>query len=134
MVATLACGWAAALALGGILAGAGAFAQDHDGCGMTVPAGAAQAAPDDAPAALPALAGDAEYGEYLAQECTTCHQRDGSADGIPQITGWPADSFAMTMQAYRSGERIHPVMQMVARQLDDEQIAALAAYFGSLGE
>ena len=30
-----------------------------------------------------AIVGDAEYGEYLSSECLTCHQSNGSNDGIP---------------------------------------------------
>ena len=76
-----------------------------------------------------ALVGDPEYGEYLSAECTTCHQRDGSDEGIPSITHWPAGDFVVAMHAYKRKIRPHPVMQMMAGRLDDEEIAALAAYF-----
>ena len=36
------------------------------------------------------------------------------------------------MRAYKQGLRPHPVMQMMAGRLDDDQIAALAAYFATL--
>ncbi|WP_050526944.1 c-type cytochrome [Pseudorhodobacter aquimaris] len=76
--------------------------------------------------------GDAEYGEYLSAECTTCHQRDGSFDGIPSITRWPTKEFTAAMLAYRAKQRPHPVMQMVAARLSDEEIAALAAYYATI--
>ena len=76
-----------------------------------------------------AIVGDPEYGEYLSSECTTCHQRDGSDAGIPSITLWPAEDFVTAMHAYKQKIRSHPVMQMMAGRLDDEEIAALAAYF-----
>ena len=79
-----------------------------------------------------ALVGDPEYGEYLSSECTTCHQRDGSDQGIPSITRWPAEDFVVAMHAYKRKLRPHPVMQMMAGRLDDEEIAALAAYFEEL--
>ena len=79
-----------------------------------------------------ALIGDPEYGEYLASECTTCHQKDGSDQGIPAITLWPIEDFVVAMHAYKTKVRAHPVMQMMAGRLDDEEIAALAAYFGKL--
>lgn len=81
-----------------------------------------------------ALVGDAEFGEYLAQECLTCHQRSGSDTGIPAITGWPEEDFVVAMHAYRRGLRPHQVMQMMAQRLADDEIAALAAYFAGLGE
>lgn len=82
--------------------------------------------------AILALEGDPEYGEYLATECLTCHQADGSAEGIPSITHWPTDDFVIAMHAYKRKLRPHPVMQMMAGRLNDEEIAALAAYFKDL--
>ncbi|SIO04971.1 sulfide dehydrogenase (flavocytochrome c), cytochrome c subunit [Rhodovulum sp. ES.010] len=79
-----------------------------------------------------AIVGDRAYGEYLSSECTTCHQRDGSDQGIPSITLWPEEKFVLAMHAYKQKLRPHPVMQMMANRLTDEEIAALAAYFGSL--
>lgn len=79
-----------------------------------------------------AIVGDPDYGEYLSTECTTCHQVDGEYDGIPVITGWVAEDFVVAMHAYKRKIRPHPVMQMMAGRLSDEEIAALAAYFGAL--
>lgn len=87
--------------------------------------------PDLSPETL-ALEGDPAYGEYLAGECTTCHQLDGDAEGIPSITGWPAEHFVLAMHAYKQELRPHQVMQMMASRLSDEEIAALAAYFATL--
>ena len=84
------------------------------------------------PPEIAGLVGDAEYGEYLANECTTCHQRDGDFDGIPSITAWPQEDFVIAMHAYKRKIRPHPVMQMMAGRLTDDEIAALAAYFGTL--
>lgn len=84
--------------------------------------------------AILALVGDPEYGEYLATECLTCHQADGSAKGIPSITRWPEDDFVVAMHAYKNKLRPHPVMQMMAGRLSNEEIAALAAYFKDLDE
>ena len=81
-----------------------------------------------------AIVGDPEYGEYLSSECTTCHKTDGSDSGIPSITLWPEEDFVIAMHAYKSDVRAHPVMQMIAGRLSDEEIAALAAYFGTLEE
>lgn len=79
-----------------------------------------------------AIKGDPAWGEYLSSECTTCHQRDGSDQGIPSITLWPAENFVLAMHAYKQKLRPHPVMQMMAGRLSDEEIAALAAYFEQL--
>ncbi len=82
--------------------------------------------------AILTIVGDPEYGEYLASECMTCHQTSGANDGIPGINGWPTEDFAVAMHAYKQKLRPHPVMQMMAGRLSDEEIAALAAYFKDL--
>jgi cytochrome c len=79
-----------------------------------------------------AIKGDAEYGEYLSNDCMTCHQVSGGDDGIPSIIGWPEEDFAVAMHAYKQKLRPHPVMQMMAGRLSNEEIAALAAYFNGL--
>ncbi|MDW4496421.1 hypothetical protein R5H30_00390 [Sulfitobacter sp. D35] len=86
----------------------------------------------DADTAIPALVGDPEYGAYLSSECTTCHQAGGENVGIPSIVLWPEKDFVTVMHAYKRGAREHPVMNMVAARLTDEDIAALAAYFATL--
>jgi cytochrome c len=87
--------------------------------------------PDLAPDIL-AIEGDTEYGEYLSAECQTCHQSDGTDQGIPSITGWPEEDFVVAMHAYKQKLRPHPVMQMMAGRLNETEIAALAAYFATL--
>lgn len=86
----------------------------------------------DLPPEVLAIAGDAEYGAYLASECLTCHKRDGSDEGIPSIVAWHTEDFVVAMHAYKQKLRPHPVMQMMAGRLSDEEIAALAAYFEDL--
>ena len=81
-----------------------------------------------------AIVGDAEYGEYLSSECTTCHQASGSDDGIPSIVLWPEEDFVTAMHAYKEKVRPNPVMQLIAGRLSNEEIAALAAYFKDLEE
>lgn len=98
--------------------------------------------PEAAPTAVPtevslspetlAIVGDPDYGEYLSTECTTCHRIDGDYEGIPAIIGWYDEDFVLAMHAYKQGLRKHPVMQMMASRLSDEEIAALASYFGAL--
>ena len=80
------------------------------------------------------LEGDAEYGEYLASECTTCHQTNGENDGIPAIIGWETGDFVTAMHAYKENQRKNPVMQLVTGRLSNEEIAALAEYFKGLNQ
>ena len=71
-------------------------------------------------------------GSILSSECVTCHQITGRYDGIPPIVGWPKPVFIEIMGEYRAKKRANPVMQTIAVRLTEEEIAALAAYFGSL--
>ena len=81
----------------------------------------------------PTLAtGDRALGEYLSSECVTCHQLSGKHEGIPPIVGWPEQSFIEIMDEYRTKRRSNPVMQTIAGRFSNEEIAALAAYFGSV--
>jgi cytochrome c len=78
-------------------------------------------------------AGDRALGQYLSSECVTCHQVTGQhSGGIPPITGLPEDSFTQIMDDYRNKARDNAIMQTVAGRLSNDEIAALAAYFGSL--
>ncbi|MCK5089680.1 MAG: hypothetical protein KAQ88_06855 [Hyphomicrobiaceae bacterium] len=86
--------------------------------------------------AIAAMGGDLEelkaYGRHLAGECTSCHRPDGAPSAIPSILGKTQDEFIALLTAYRDGRKTNQVMISVAKSLDDEQMAALAAYFGSL--
>ncbi len=86
-------------------------------------------------AIFPAFAagGDKAFGEYLSGECVTCHLPSGRQVGtIPAIVGWPEDSFIAIMQSYAKKERDNQVMQTVAAKFKDDELAALATYFGGL--
>lgn len=108
-----------------------AYLRQFSASPQDIPESARTAAPGDPdvdPTVL-ALVGDKDYGEYLSSECITCHLVSGADSGIPSITGWPAPDFVVAMHAYKVKHRPHPVMQMMASRLSDEEIAALAAYF-----
>ena len=82
-----------------------------------------------------AVADDARtlaLGRHLARECTSCHRIDGVDNGIPSITGWATDDFVTTMGFYRTGARPNQAMVSVAQSLSDEDVKALATYYGSL--
>lgn len=88
-----------------------------------------------APAARTFAADDAKllaYGKHLSAECSGCHRVDGVDNGIPSITGWAPIDFIATVGFFKDGSRPNPAMISVARSLDDEQIKALATYYGSL--
>jgi cytochrome c553 len=72
------------------------------------------------------------YGKHLSAECSGCHRIDGVDNGIPSITGWVPLDFIATIGFFKNGSRPNPAMISVARSLDEEQVKALAAYYGSL--
>jgi cytochrome c553 len=72
------------------------------------------------------------YGKHLSAECSGCHRIDGVDNGIPSITGWPFDDFIATLGFFKDGKRQNAAMISVARSLDEEQVKALATYYGSL--
>ncbi len=77
--------------------------------------------------------GDRALGEHLASECTACHQLSGRVTGgIPAIVGVPPDQFVALMGSYKDQQRENPVMRAIAGRFTQDEIEALAAYFGSL--
>ena len=77
--------------------------------------------------------GDKALGEYLSSECVTCHQLSGRQQaGIPSIVGLPEARLTEALNEYQAKKRDNPVMQTIAGKFSNEEIAALAAYFGSL--
>jgi cytochrome c553 len=67
--------------------------------------------------------------------CVGCHGPDGYKTAypevyhVPRIGGQQQAYLVKALQAYRSGERSHPSMRGIARDLTDEQINELAAYY-----
>jgi cytochrome c len=79
------------------------------------------------PAEVLSMAGDAEYGAYLASECAACHQAGGQ--GIPAIYGLSREVFLTAMYEFRLGARDNSAMRNVAGRLGDEELVSLAEYF-----
>ena len=79
----------------------------------------------------------AKGGEGIAP-CASCHGADGNApiDGMyPKLGGQYADYLAQALQGYRGGTRAGAtadVMAAQAKNLSDQQIADLAAYYASV--
>ena len=68
------------------------------------------------------------------QSCLDCHGAEGNAPidpTYPKLGGQYHDYLGHALQAYRGGNRAHALMSSQAKHLTDQQIADLAAYFGS---
>ena len=81
-----------------------------------------------------AHANDASAGRQKAQACAVCHGLNGlsAQPDAPNLAGQPALYLRAQLRAYRSGERRHEVMAVMAKPLSDEDIANLAAWFSSI--
>jgi len=55
-----------------------------------------------------------------------------TAPDAPNLAGQPAMYLAAQLRAYRSGERRHEVMAVMAKNLSNDDIAHLAAWFASI--
>ena len=78
-------------------------------------------------------------GKATGQSCIDCHGPDGNApidSTYPKLGGQYADYLGHSLQAYRSGARggspTTDLMASQAKELSDQQIADLAAYFASV--
>ena len=82
----------------------------------------------------PAAAGDAAAGRNKAKQCQACHGIDGIAKIpiAPHIAGESEIYLATQLKAFRSGKRQHEIMSVVSKNLSDEDIADLSAWYGSI--
>lgn len=84
-----------------------------------------------------AQAADAVRGEKIAQTCQGCHgapglRNPGPVYNIPMIGGQHPEYIVSALQAYRSQTRGHKTMQAQASNLTDEDMADIAAFYGSI--
>ena len=105
---------------------------------------AAEAAHASSSAGMPT--GHIDAGKALAskkgasgQACVDCHGADGNSPidaTYPKLGGQYADYIEHSLVAYRSGDRggstTTDLMASQAKELSDQQIADLAAYFASV--
>lgn len=87
-------------------------------------------------ASIPALAADlsAAKAKAKAKMCAACHGIDGLAKvaDAPNLAGNGELYLARQLQAFRSGERKHPQMSVIASGLSDEDIAAVTAWYSAI--
>lgn len=85
-------------------------------------------------AALPAHAGDARAGRAKAVTCQGCHGLDGLSKHpeAPNLAGQIENYLAKSLAEYRSGERKNEMMTIAAKDLSDEDIANLAAFYAAI--
>ena len=85
--------------------------------------------------AAPAAAQDIAAGKKKAAgTCAVCHGQDGLAKvpDAPNLAGNNATYLAKQLNAFKSGERKHEQMSIIAQDLSDAEIANLAAWFAAI--
>ena len=73
--------------------------------------------------------------DYFNKICWTCHANDGRGnEKIARIAGQQLDYMRATLKNYRNGTgaRTEPLMAAITRSMSDADIAAVAAYVGSM--
>ncbi|ALA18376.1 MULTISPECIES: c-type cytochrome [Chelatococcus] len=88
-------------------------------------------------AAVPVLAqaADVKAGRGLAvAKCQTCHGLNGIATiaEAPHLAGESEIYLETQLRAFRSGKRQQEMMSIVAKDLTDEEIANLAAWYAAI--
>jgi cytochrome subunit of sulfide dehydrogenase len=80
-------------------------------------------------AIVPALAADAPPG---AASCSGCHPAKPNVDTpVPRLAGQDPATMVSAMQAFRSGKRPATVMDRIAKGFSDDEIKAIAAWYGT---
>lgn len=51
---------------------------------------------------------------------------------VPNLSGQPKDYITVQLKAFRSGQRQHPQMNIIAKGLSDEDIDNLSEWFSSI--
>jgi len=80
------------------------------------------------------VAADAQAGRQKIVTCQACHGLDGLSKNpeAPNLAGQVESYMVKSLRDYRSGERRHEAMNIVAKDLTDEDIADVAAYYASI--
>ena len=80
------------------------------------------------------FAADPAEGRILAAQCKTCHGLDGIAKIpiAPNLAGESQIYLVKQLKAFRIGKRENEMMSVVTKDLTDQQISDLAAWYESI--
>ncbi len=80
------------------------------------------------------LAGDIAAGKETAKICAACHGARGISDqpGVPHLSGQHASYIQAGLLSYKEGQRKGTRMAEIVASLNKQEIANVAAYYGSL--
>ena len=64
--------------------------------------------------------------------CSGCHPATAGVDTpVPRLAGTDVAAMVAAMQAFRSGQRPATVMDRIAKGFSDDEIKAIAAWYGA---
>lgn len=69
--------------------------------------------------------------QLMAASCQACHNAAGAEHGMTNLSLLEEEMIARQMRAFRDGQRDATIMNRHAKGYSDEEIDALAAYFGN---
>ncbi len=83
---------------------------------------------------ISAHAADPVAGKMKSMSCAACHGQSGISNNPewPNLAGQQEVYLRNQITAFRDGKRVSPLMSPMVRQLSDEDIANVAAYFATL--
>jgi len=72
-----------------------------------------------------------ELGAHVRARCISCHGRQGETVNSewPNLSGQKASYLSQTLRNYKTGKRKNVSMQVIAQELTEEEIDAVAVYF-----
>jgi cytochrome c553 len=72
--------------------------------------------------------------QKVTQICAVCHGMDGIGKNpdVPNLAGESPLYLEKQLKAFRSGERKHEQMSIIAKGLEDKDIADVAAWYSKL--
>jgi cytochrome c553 len=67
-----------------------------------------------------------------AASCSGCHPATSRVDtAVPRLIGRNPDEIVTAMHAFKSGERPATVMDRIAKGFSDDEVKAIAAWYGA---
>lgn len=72
-------------------------------------------------------------GQSASRPCDSCHGTDGNSTraGVPSLAGLQPEYFSKALNAYFTGARSDPIMNVFKESLDKQEIKTMAAYYAT---
>ena len=79
------------------------------------------------------ISGNAQTGKEKAAACVACHGENGNSsdENFPKLAGQYQSYLIKALRDYQSGQRDNPMMAGMVKELSDEDIEDISAYFAS---